>query len=73
VSAHLTANIPSQAGREEWVPVILIEDEKGYLAKPIFFKSNLIFNLARANGLVRIHADQTGIQAGEDVKVYLYQ
>lgn len=73
VSAHLTANIPSQAGREEWVPVILIEDEKGYLAKPIFFKSNLIFNLARANGLVRIPADQTGIQAGEDVKVYLYQ
>lgn len=73
VKARLTANIPSMAGREDWIPVILSEDEAGYIAQPIFFKSNLIFNLARANGLACIPADQTGFQAGEIVDVHLYQ
>ncbi len=72
ISARLSANIPSMAGREDWIPVMLIEEESGYLAQPIFFKSNLIFNLARANGLARIPADQTGLQAGEIVEVHLY-
>lgn len=40
-------------------------------AEPIFGKSNLIFTLASADGLLRIHADATGLSAGEVVEVFL--
>jgi molybdopterin molybdotransferase len=49
----------------------LISGPQGYLAEPIFFKSNLIFSLARADGLIFIPADATGTSAGEQVQVYL--
>ncbi|MBP7227563.1 MAG: molybdopterin molybdotransferase MoeA [Longilinea sp.] len=65
--ARLTLNIPSQAGREDYVPVRLLGNE----AEPIFFKSNLIFTLAQADGLVRIPADATGLEAGTIVDVFL--
>lgn len=75
VPARLRVNLPSQAGREDWVAVRLIPDPQnpdGYLADPIFGKSNLIFTLARADGLVRIHPDATGLGAGENVQVMLF-
>jgi molybdopterin molybdotransferase len=71
LSAFLTTNLPSQAGREEWVAVRLQESPQGYLAEPIFGKSNLIFTLARADGMVRIPPDATGLEAGQLVDVYL--
>jgi molybdopterin molybdotransferase len=42
-----------------------------YQAEPIFGKSNLIFTLASADGLLRIHPDATGLGAGELVEVLL--
>jgi molybdopterin molybdotransferase len=42
-----------------------------YEAEPIFGKSNLIFTLASADGLLRIHPDATGLSAGEIVEVLL--
>jgi len=69
LTAVLTANVPSQAGREDWVPVMLRLTSSGYLAEPIFFKSNLIFNLVRANALLHIDADITGMLAGQQVYV----
>lgn len=42
-----------------------------FLAEPIFGKSNLIFTLANADGLLRIHPDATGLSAGEMVEVLL--
>ena len=45
--------------------------EGEYYADPIFGKSNLIFTLASADGLLRIHADATGLDAGEMVEVLL--
>jgi molybdopterin molybdotransferase len=75
VQAKLTVNLPSQAGREDWIPVKLIESRKSgivkYEAEPIFGKSNLIFTLASADGLLRISPDATGISAGESVVVLL--
>lgn len=76
VLAQLTVNLPSQAGREDWWPVQLIRSEKNgveneYKANPIFGKSNLIFTLASADGLICIKPDATGLSAGETVKVYL--
>ena len=74
--ARLTINLPSQAGREDWVPVKLISSIEGepsgvMLAEPIFGKSNLIFTLARADGLLKIPADANGLAAGEIAEVYL--
>ena len=40
-------------------------------ADPIFGKSNLIFTLAAADGLLRIDPDATGLSAGELVEVFL--
>lgn len=71
VQAALTVNLPSQAGREDWWPVKLLVSDRGYRAEPIFGKSNLIFTLASANGLLRIHPDATGLSAGEQVEVVL--
>ena len=75
VQATLTVNLPSQAGREDWIPVRLIVNRQSeivnYAADPIFGKSNLIFTLASADGLLRIHPDATGLSAGETVEVML--
>ncbi len=75
VQAKLNVNLSSQAGREDWIPVKLIENRKSkianYDAEPIFGKSNLIFTLAAADGLLRIHPDATGLSAGEVVEVLL--
>ena len=79
VLAQLSVNLPSQAGREDWWPVKLrkieIQNSKieHYEAEPIFGKSNLIFTLASADGLLRIHPDATGLSAGEMVEVMLIQ
>jgi molybdopterin molybdotransferase len=69
--ARLTTNIPSQAGREDWVAARLLVSQDGYQVDPIFSKSNLIFSLVRANCLIRVPADATGLSAGELVEVYL--
>lgn len=71
VPARLALNLASQAGREDWIPARLVAEAGGYLADPVFGKSNLIFSLARADGLVRIPADATGLTAGETVEVVL--
>ena len=77
VMARLTVNLASQAGREDWWPVRLreIENRKSqivnYEADPIFGKSNLIFTLAAADGLLRIISDAAGLSAGEVVEVVL--
>ncbi|MCE9647800.1 MAG: molybdopterin molybdenumtransferase MoeA [Chloroflexi bacterium] len=75
VQARLTVNLPSQAGREDWWPVKLIVDRRSpafnFEAEPIFGKSNLIFTLAAADGLLRIDPDATGLSAGEIVEVVL--
>lgn len=75
VMARLTVNLPSQAGREDWQAVKLIANRQSSIvhwdAEPIFGKSNLIFTLARADGLVRVPPDATGLSAGETVEVVL--
>jgi molybdopterin molybdotransferase len=71
ISARLMVNLSSQAGREDWVPVRLVETPEGYRAEPIFGKSNLIFTLIHANGLIRIDEDANGLAAGTMVQVHL--
>jgi molybdopterin molybdotransferase len=71
VQAKLTVNLVSAAGREDWIGVSLKSVDDYFLADPIFGKSNLIFTLARADGLIRIEPHATGLKAGEWVSVYL--
>jgi len=73
VLANLTMNVPSQAGREDWIPVRLIEGVDGeFQAEPIFGRSNLIFLLAKADGLFKIPPPTTGLEAGTTVSVRLF-
>lgn len=69
--ARLTVNLPSQAGREDWVPVRLRPGQAELLAEPIFYKSNLIFTLVQADGLLHIPPDATGLESGARVQVTL--
>jgi molybdopterin molybdotransferase len=77
IAAKLTVNLPSQAGREDWIPVKLLSqpgnvDSQIFQAEPIFGKSNLIFTLTAADGLLRIPPDVTGYGAGEMAEVVLF-
>lgn len=72
LSARLEINLASSAGREDWVAVKLRHSPQGWLAQPVFGKSNLIFTLARADGLVRIPASANGLEAGQIVEVRLF-
>ncbi len=68
-SAELSANVPSETGREDYIPVRLEAHPEGPLAVPIRGPSNLIFILVRADGLVRIPSEATGLERGEKVQV----
>lgn len=68
--ATLTANIASTSGREDTIPVKLIQDDDDqWLAEPIFGKSNLIYTLVNADGLVTISLNSNGLKAGSLVDV----
>lgn len=74
VEAELTVNIASQAGREDWIPVRLVERSSGsWQAEPVFGRSNLIFVLTRADGLIRIPPAVTGLETGAVVSVQLME
>ncbi|MGQ9928353.1 MAG: molybdopterin molybdotransferase MoeA [Chloroflexaceae bacterium] len=70
--ARLVRNIPSRTGREDFVPVRLEAREAELWADPVFGKSNLIYTLARADGLVHVPLDLSGLYAGDAVEVKLF-
>ncbi len=72
--ARVAINIPSASGREDWWPVRLRRAADGtWEAEPIFYKSNLIFALVRADGLLKVPADATGLAAGDWAEVKLWR
>ena len=71
ITASLEINIASQAGREDWIAVNLVRSHEGWIARPVFGKSNFIFSMIRADGLVRIPPAATGLSAGALVEVFL--
>lgn len=70
--ADLAQNIRSAPGREDHVPVKLIELGGRTVAEPSFGKSNLISTLVNADGVVVVPLDRGGLYAGEEVFVRLY-
>lgn len=72
VSAVLELPVPSRPGREDFVPATLARSADGaLLARPIFGASNLIFTLVRADALVAVPLDRSGLAAGETVRAVL--
>jgi len=73
LTARLTRNIASATGREDYVQVRLSRDADGTLeAVPVFGKSNLIFSLVRADGMLKVPLDAGGLNAGATVEVVLF-
>lgn len=70
--AKLSTNVASETGREDYLPVRLESTTDGWLAHPVYGRSNLIFTLVRANGLVRIPPQATGLGEGEAIEVVLF-
>ncbi|HMQ30859.1 MAG TPA: molybdopterin molybdotransferase MoeA [Chloroflexaceae bacterium] len=71
-TARLGLNIASRPGREDFVPVRLARRDGELWAEPVFGKSNLIYTMARADGLVRVPLDLAGLYAGDLVEVSLF-
>ena len=69
VSVPIARAVPSNHGREEYVPVTLRDGE----AQPIPSKSGLITTLARADGFIAIPRDKEGLRQGEFVEVTLLE
>ncbi len=73
LAARLTKRVASVSGREDWLPVKLSRARDGQtLAEPIFGKSNLIFTLIGAEGLLRVPLNIGGYEAGSAVDVQLF-
>ena len=72
VWARLDANVASESGREDHVPTKVIEGRDGLEALPVFGKSNLIYTLVNADGLLKVPLNKAGLAAGEWVEVQLF-
>jgi len=73
VDAKLKVNIPSNHGREEYIPVMLEEQGGRYSADPIIGKSGLISILSRADGYICVERDSEGYKEGDGVKVFIFE
>lgn len=72
VRATLVSNIASTTGREDTVPVHLVQQDGQITAEPVFGKSNLIYTLVNADGLVTVPLNSNGLKAGSIVDVTLF-
>jgi molybdopterin molybdotransferase len=78
VRARLTHNLASAAGRVDYIPA-RIDYNSGAAgpdglpaAEPVFGKSNQIFTLVMADGMIVVPMDTTGLSAGAVVDVRLF-
>lgn len=72
LTARLTHNLSSVPGRVDYIQVRLIERGGEWWAEPIFGKSNLIYTLVKADGMMIIPVDANGVAAGERVEVRMF-
>lgn len=72
VQAKLLRNVASMAGREDYVQVRLVQENGELHADPVFGKSNLIYTLIRADGVVKVPLNEGGLYAGQSVPVRMY-
>jgi molybdopterin molybdotransferase len=70
--ARLARNVASHPGREDFVPVRLATRDGELWAEPVFGKSNLIYTMVRADGMLHVPLDRAGLYAGDWVSVRLF-
>lgn len=73
LTARISRNIASAAGRSDYVRVKLEAREDGLWAVPVFGKSGLISTLVESDGMVEIEANKEGVQEGDLVRVHLFR
>lgn len=69
---YLTLNIASQAGRDDFIPVAIDEQEGRNIIRPLLGKSGLMSILSQSQGYIHIPYEQQGVKAGDKVKVTIY-
>ncbi len=72
VPARLSRNVASAPGREDYFQVRLAQRGEELWAEPVFGKSNLIYTLVKADGMVRVDLDKGGLTEGEWVQVLAF-
>ena len=72
VQARLSAGVPSNHGRSEFVGARLDRVEDGWLAVPVRGKSGLISQLSMADGYFVVDRNQEGLAVGSTVEVHLF-
>lgn len=72
VWGRLALNVPSESGREDYVPARLESDNGEPRIVPVFGKSNLIYTLVRADGVIKVPLNRGGLLAGELVELILF-
>lgn len=72
VEALLESNVFSDAGREEYIRVILKNKAGQLWAEPIFAKSGMISSLSRADGYLTVKLNQEGLYQGQKVSVTIF-
>ena len=72
ILAKIEEKIPSNHGREDFVPITLEKVGESFVAKTLPYKSGLIALLSQSDGYIRISRLAEGLDAGTEVKVYQY-
>ncbi|MDD2619291.1 MAG: molybdopterin molybdotransferase MoeA [Syntrophomonadaceae bacterium] len=72
IDARIKFNLASQSGRDDFVPVKLIEENEEIIAVPLLGKSGLMSILSMANGYIHIPYEKQGVKAGAKIKVCLF-
>ncbi|HLG71154.1 MAG TPA: gephyrin-like molybdotransferase Glp [Chloroflexota bacterium] len=72
VFGRLTRRVASAPGREDYVQARLEERDGELWAEPVFGKSNLIFTMVKADGMIHVPLDRSGIEAGDVAEIRLF-
>jgi molybdopterin molybdotransferase len=72
IRAKISHNLPSATGRVDYTPARLVWKDGEQWAEPVFGKSNQIFTLVFADGMIMTPRDSNGLSAGEMVEVRLF-
>ncbi len=72
VMVQVTQNIASQPGRDDFVPVVIEEDDKQLLGRPLLGKSGLMSILSMADAFIHIPYEDQGVLAGSIVSARLF-
>ncbi|HEX6511324.1 MAG TPA: molybdopterin molybdenumtransferase MoeA, partial [Chloroflexota bacterium] len=72
VEARLTHRVASAPGREDYIQARVERRDGELWAEPVFGKSNLIFTTVKADGMIHVPLDRSGLETGELAEVRLF-